>query len=219
VSATGLKSERLQRLARRAPPATAGAGVDAAEVCELCGVAVAPVHRHLVDIRSHQLLCCCRPCSLLFDRPAAAQGELRLVPDRRLRLAGFVLPEDTWARLGVPIALAFFIREDEPGRALAFYPSPLGRTQSGLDLTAWSEVEAANPVLATLAPAVEALLVNRTENRAGTWIVPIEDCYRLVAVIRGHWKGLSGGQDVWPAVDTFFAELAGRASGNRRSNG
>jgi hypothetical protein len=37
--------------------------------------------------------------------------------------------------------------------------------------------------------------------------VPIDDCYRLVALIRQEWRGLSGGTTVWPAVDRFFTEL------------
>jgi hypothetical protein len=39
--------------------------------------------------------------------------------------------------------------------------------------------------------------------------VPIDVCYRLVAVIKREWQGLSGGGTVWPAIEEFFAELAG----------
>jgi len=31
----------------------------------------------------------------------------------------------------------------------------------------------------------------------------------LVGTIRKHWKGLSGGEDVWHEIDKFFAELQG----------
>ncbi len=50
----------------------------------------------------------------------------------------------------------------------AYYPSPMGATESLLRLEAWKELEAANPVLATLEPDVEALLVDRRSGRGGT---------------------------------------------------
>ena len=50
----------------------------------------------------------------------------------------------------------------------AYYPSPMGPTESLLELDAWAALEAANPVLATLEPDVEALLVNRRAARGGT---------------------------------------------------
>jgi hypothetical protein len=63
------------------------------------------------------------------------------------------------------------------------------------------------PALGTLAPDVEALLVNTARGAQHHWLVPIDDCLRLVAVVRQTWKGLSGGNQVWPAVERFFAEL------------
>jgi hypothetical protein len=51
------------------------------------------------------------------------------------------------------------------------------------------------------------LLVNTTRDADEHWIVPIDDCYRLVAVIRREWRGLSGGSRVWPAIDGFFQAL------------
>ena len=60
----------------------------------------------------------------------------------------------------------------------------MGATESLLELDAWRELEAANPVLATLEPDVEALLVNRARGARRHWIVPIDDCYALVGLIR-----------------------------------
>ncbi len=59
---------------------------------------------------------------------------------------------------------------------------------------------------------VEALLVNRVGrpdpvNLAQYYIAPIDACYKLVGLIRAHWKGLSGGSEVWAEVDRFFADL------------
>jgi hypothetical protein len=69
------------------------------------------------------------------------------------------------------------------------------------------------PVLGTLEPDVEALLVNRVGGQA-CFRVPIDECYRLVGLIRAHWRGLSGGLEVWGQVERFFAGL--KHSGRER---
>ena len=61
------------------------------------------------------------------------------------------------------------------------------------------------------APDVEALLVDRRRRNRDHWLVPIDDCHRLVAVLRTRWKGLAGGPQVWAALTEFFDELRGRA--------
>ena len=45
------------------------------------------------------------------------------------------------------------------GRTAAFYPSPVGATESLLPADTWVEVMAANPLFASLEPDVEALLL------------------------------------------------------------
>jgi hypothetical protein len=212
--AAGLASPRLGRLARRdaraAPP-------QPPEHCELCGEPIEPEHRHLLDLENRQLLCSCRACSILFDRPEAPSTRYRLVPSRRLRLEDFELDEQTWERLRLPVEMAFFFHSSAAGRVTAFYPSPMGATESRLEIDAWSEIEAANPVLAGMAPDVEALLVERSRGDRRQWLVPIEDCYRLVAVIRTSWRGFSGGKEVWVEIERFFQELEGRARPHREA--
>jgi hypothetical protein len=185
--------------------------VQAQERCELCGTPVPAEHRHVFEVETRELRCACRACSLLFDRRGAGRGRLRLVPDRRLRLENFVLDEETWEQLRIPVEMAFFFDASKAGRVMAFYPGPMGATESRLELDAWKEVEAANPVLATLEPDVEALLVNRARGARRYWLVPIEDPYRLVALIRTRWRGLTGGKEVWAEIDGFFTELDRRA--------
>jgi hypothetical protein len=41
--------------------------------------------------------------------------------------------------------------------------------------------------------------------------VPIDDCFRLVGLIRMHWRGLTGGREVWLQLAQFFDELDRRA--------
>jgi hypothetical protein len=199
-----LASPRLQRLAQQRPTRTQE---PVQEVCELCRREIPPEHRHVLDLEDRNLLCACRPCSLLFDRRAAGGGHWKLVPERRLRLDDFQLPDELWESLRIPVDMAFFFHNTSAGRVIAYYPSPMGPTESQLELDAWDELEAANEVLRTLDPDVEALLVNRARGARRQWLVPIEDCYALVAVIRTRWRGFSGGREVWEELERFYDEL------------
>jgi hypothetical protein len=172
--------------------------------CQLCNDAVAQMHRHLIDEQTEGLLCACQPCTILFHRAAAGGNHYRLIPDRRVRLAPFPTKA-----LGVPVGLAYFVVQGDGG-VVAHYPSPLGTTTYEVEPDLWTEVVAAEPELGGLVPRVEAALINTARGACEHWIVPIDDCYRLVAVIRENWRGLSGGGAVWPAVDDFFRELAQR---------
>jgi hypothetical protein len=203
-----LLSPRLQRLAQR--PVSEVTRQE--ERCELCGNPIPAAHRHLLDLAKHELLCSCRACSTLFDRGASAGGgHFRLVPDRRLVLVDFELPDLTWERLRIPVDMAFFFHSSEHGRVMAFYPSPMGPTESLLALDAWQELEARNPVLAAMEHDVEALLVNRARGARRHWLVGVDECYALVGLIRTRWKGLSGGQEAWEEIDRFFEDLDGRS--------
>lgn len=200
---------RLAGLARKEASRPAAAEE---ERCDLCGTPVASGHRHLVDLDEQRLLCACRACVLLFDRGGAGGGHFRLVPERRVALEGFRLDDARWAGLAIPVELAFFFRSTAAARVVAFYPSPLGATESLLDLAEWEQIEADNPVLAELEPDVEALLVNGTGERRECFLVPIDDCYALVGLIRRHWRGLSGGERVWAEVEEFFDRLREEAT-------
>ncbi|MFI7241829.1 DUF5947 family protein [Streptomyces qinglanensis] len=197
-----MTSGALARVIRdAADPATGPAVRPDAERCDLCGAPAPGDHRHLLDTAGEQVLCACRPCSVLFVREAASEGHYRLIPHRRTRLE----PVPT-AALGVPVGLAFFVPRTD-GSVRAHYPSPAGATRWELDPEAWRGAVASCPELETLAAEVEALLVNTVQGREQHWIVPIDDCYRMVAVVRREWRGLSGGSRVWPEIDRFFAEL------------
>jgi hypothetical protein len=51
------------------------------------------------------------------------------------------------------------------------------------------------------------LLVNIAREHSDHWIVPIDDCFALVTLVRKEWRGLSGGTRVWPEIERFFAGL------------
>ena len=156
------------------------------------------------------MLCACRPCSILFpsDSPGA---RFRLIPETCRYLDGFELDDEVWDGLRVPVELAFFFHSTAVGRVVVFYPGPAGATESQLPLPEWAALVARNPVLRELEPDVEALLVNRTHGAREYWIAPVDVCYRLVGVIRTHWRGLGGGEEVWREIDGFFDELRARA--------
>jgi Family of unknown function (DUF5947) len=172
-----------------------------AEGCDLCGDPVLARHRHVLDERVGEPRCVCTACALLFTREAAGRGHYRLVPEERLRL-----PDLGPGDLGVPVGLAFFVPSAD-GSVVAHYPSPMGATRWEVDPEVWRVAQERCPALTDLQPGVQALLVNTTRGAREHWIVPIDDCYRLVSLIRGEWTGLSGGDRVWPAIDRFFARL------------
>jgi hypothetical protein len=198
-----VRTVALQRLARSQSRAPA-----AVEQCDLCGEPLPPEHRHLLDLATGRPECACRACAILFDRGQAGGDHYRLIPERRLCLPELVDEDRLWAALGIPVDLAFITCG--AGRALARYPSPLGLTTATPALDAWEQVVAANPPLAGLEPDVEALLVNRARGARERWIVPVDDCFRLTARLREHWRGFHGGDAVWEEIDRFFVELHAR---------
>jgi hypothetical protein len=187
----------LRRFAREQP---------AVERCDLCAVGLGDEHAHLVEPAARRLLCACQACALLFSGPG--NGRYRRVPRQIQRLPDFRLPEAQWDHLLVPIGLAFFYRSSPAERVVAFYPGPAGATESTLDPAAWQALVDANPVLAGLEPDVEALLVNRLGGAREYYRLPIDECYRLVGLVRSRWQGLTGGPAIWTEVAAFFDRLA-----------
>jgi hypothetical protein len=184
---------------------------DVEERCEFCAEPITAEHRHLIEVPTRQIICVCRSCSILFDKKAASRGKYRRIPDRRLYLEDFRLSDAQWESLRIPVGMAFIYFSTPAERVVAYYPSPMGAVESLLAMDTWREIEANNPVLATIEPDVEALLVNRARGARQHFLVPIDDCYRLVGLIRVNWKGLSGGHEVWQEIAAFFAHLQERA--------
>ena len=186
------------------------------EQCELCSAEIPAEHRHLLELSRRTLICVCIPCSILFSDPGAGQGKYRLVPSRFLKLSDFQMTDEQWDDLMIPVNMVYLFRNTAVQRVMAFYPSPAGAMESTLALEGWAELVGSNPILHDLEPDVEALLINRVKNRGGEhyrehYLVPIDVCYELVGLIRLKWRGLSGGEEVWKAIEEFFARLRGRA--------
>jgi hypothetical protein len=185
----------LRKLARRRSNA---------ERCELCSAELIPEHSHLLEIAKRQVLCACDPCAILFSETGS---RYKRIPRRIRMLSDFKVTDQEWEALMLPINLAFFYHDSAKGRVVAMYPSPAGATESLLSLEAWADLEVQNPALQKMEPDVEALFVNRVGSTHEYFLVPIDECYRLVGLIRANWRGLSGGTEVWKEIRGFFDGL------------
>jgi Family of unknown function (DUF5947) len=201
------RAQLVSSLRRLSKPAQQEPSPGNDELCDLCGAGIQAKHNHLLQLTDRRILCVCSSCWA----EGAADPEMRPTGTRVLWLEGFELPDELWAKLEVPIGLAFFMRSTGTGGVVAQYPSPAGATESELDLRAWDELCAVNPVLGTLEADIEALIVNRVSEPPQFAIAPIDECYMLVGAIKSSWEGISGGEAVERTVPVFFDELRGRA--------
>jgi hypothetical protein len=186
------------------------------ERCELCGLELAPDHGHVLDTMGRQLVCACDACVLLFSHRQS--GKYRRVSRRIQYLPNFRLNDVEWESLFIPINLAFFLRSTPAGRVLALYPSPAGVTESLVPLEAWDVLVEENPILRDLELDLEALLVNRVGPARECYLVSIDLCYQLAGLVRSHWRGLSGGSEVWEEIGRFFAELKEQSTPQREES-
>lgn len=198
------KSEYLKALRQFVRPRVA------AERCDLCSLELAAEHPHLLEPASRKIHCSCDACAILFSNQV--DGRYKRVPWRGTYLRDFRLTDLQWGSLMLPIQLAFFFYSTPDTRLIALYPSPAGAMESTLPLDAWDEIALENPALLGLQADVEALLVNRVGDKREYFIAPIDQCYKLVGLIRSKWHGLSGGTETWKAIDGFFAELKDRSA-------
>jgi len=186
-----------------------------AERCELCSVELGAQHSHLLDPVSRRMVCSCDACALLFSGQAGAH--FKRVPRPIRLLANFEMTDAQWDSLLLPINMAFFFYSSPQERVVAMYPSPAGATESLLSLESWNEIVGANPELGQMEPDVQALLANRIGHargfsRADYYLLPIDECFKLVGVIRSQWRGFSGGTEVWQQIASYFAELRQEAT-------
>lgn len=199
--AVGAPDETLSALKRFSRPRPQ------VERCALCSAPLAEEHQHLMERQSRRIECGCDACAILF---CGQEGSKYLrVPRRVRKLNDFAFTDLQWETMMIPINMAFFFK-NENGRMTAMYPSPGGAIESLLESDAWHEIFAQCQPLQKMEPEVEALLVNRI-GAGATFIVPIDECYKLVGLIRMNWRGLSGSAEVWKAIAGFFEQLEQKA--------
>ena len=190
----------LGRLARPEP-------VEEQEKCEVCGSSIAVDHRHLLELGERRILCSCEPCI------AMRSGLENYCPvgTRFVWLENVEFPNELWAAFQLPIGLAFFFRSTGVNAVVALYPSPAGATESELHLESWEKLVGLNPILENLESDSEALVVNRMGEAHQHAIVPIDECYRLVGLIKSTWEGISGGSAIEKSVPKFFEYVRHKA--------
>jgi hypothetical protein len=199
---------RMRSLARAGSPSRADRpAAPAAERCDLCHTTLPDDHRHMLHLVQRRIVCTCEACWALYS----GNAEYRPTGMRTVWLDGFECSDETWAAFRIPIGLAFFMRSTVTDSVVAFYPSPAGATESELSLEAWDALVQSNPVLEQLESDAEALVVNRMSAPAQYAIVPIDQCYGLVGLIKSRWEGISGGSAIEQAVPEFFAALRARS--------
>jgi hypothetical protein len=185
----------LKRLQQRRP---------ARECCELCARPLGDRHPHLLEPNERRLVCACEPCSFLFQGDT---GRYRRIPRDSYHLADLALDDLLWESLSIPINLAFFFFSSAANRVVSYYPSPGGAMESLVNLESWAEVAARHPRLQQLRPDVEAFLAHRLATPHQYYLVPIDRCYELSGIVRKHWQGFTGGDDVWREIAGFFTAL------------
>ena len=190
----------LGRLARPAPVPETGK-------CEICERPLSEEHRHLLELQERRILCACEPCIAM----KSGLENYCPVSTRTLWLDDFVFPDELWSAFQLPVGLAFFMRSTGTGTVVALYPSPAGATECELHLESWDKLVELNPILLDLEADAEALVVNRMVGAHQHAIVPIDECYRLVGLIKSTWQGTSGGNAIEEAVPKFFDYVRNKA--------
>jgi hypothetical protein len=166
--------------------------------CEICSAPLGARHAHAVELATHAVKCACTACAVLFRD---GNGRFRTVPDR----VEAVSAGGDWARLEIPVELAFIVRRNE---WVAFFPSPAGPVESPLSPGAAAALPELVPAAATLAAEVEAILLQRPrDGRVRCFVAPIDLCFELVGAIRREWRGFSGGDRARVEIDAFFTRL------------
>src|SRR5262249_2819696 len=196
----------------------AGAVPAAEERGEFCATGIGREHGHVADLEQSSLMCACRPCYLLFTHGQAGRGRYRSVPDRYLEDSARPMTAAEWDLLEIPVGLAFFLCSSAAGGVTGLSPDPPGvsrrpgaATQCRLDLAAWARLAADHPLLAAMAPDVEAALICRTDDRVEHFLVPVDACYELAGRMRLYWRGFDGGEQARQSIAGFLGQVRSRA--------
>lgn len=180
-----------------------------AKLCELCATEIPKEHHdHLIEPASGQLKCSCHPCALLFS--TGHKTKFKRVPQQATRLDAMSLTQLQWQSLQVPINLLFLTTKSQPAQKQAFYPSAAGAVECTFAEDLWSELRQWVPVIDELTPDIEALLIYEKEDSIILYRLSIDLCFQLIGLIRMHWRGFSGGADVYREISQFFENLDSR---------
>jgi len=180
-----------------------------AESCDFCKVMLPETHQHVINIATRTVECVCDPCAVLF--PSERSAKYKRIPRIIRALPEFRMTDEQWERLVIPIGIVFLYHSSRQSRLVGLYPSPAGAVESELDLSVWDEIEKENPCLGSLETDVEGVLIDRTRNPHEYFRVPIDECFRLVGMVRIEWRGFTGGPGVRNQISQFVDSLKQRS--------
>jgi hypothetical protein len=180
------------------------------ERCDMCSIALGSDHPHLVEPATRRLICACPACAVLFSSSANKNIEeyrrmVRALPD-------FEMTDAQWEGLMIPINMAFFFQSSAAGKVIVLYPSPAGATESLLDFDSWQAIVQTNPQLQRMNQTLKLCLLIGSRKPPTTSSFQSTSVTSSVGLIRTKWKGLSGGVEVWEAINDFFAVLRNRST-------
>ena len=199
-AARGAERRRRQR---RPPARSRSAATCAASELD-------PDHRHLLHLAERRILCACESCVALRG------GDPELRPDRAPGPSGSTTSSSptssgrrSRSRSGSPSSSTRAPRagSSRSTRARPGRPSPSSTSRPG------TSSAPATRCSMGLEPDAEALIVNRIAEPPEHAIAPIDECYRLVGLIKASWDGISGGAGPERAIEAFFGELRERRGG------
>ena len=171
--------------------------------------------------RAGKLVCSCDACAVLFSGRAGGPVPARAAR-RRVVCPTSACPTPSGRTCTCRSTWRSSSQSTPAGRVLAFYPSPAGRRRIAADARglAGPGRRESRP-RASSSPTSRRSWSTGSEGERAYYRAPIDECYKLVGLIRAHWRGLSGGTEVWDEVGRFFAGLkravASRGEESRRA--
>jgi hypothetical protein len=198
---------------RSGPPGGAGAQRQAAqERCEICSTPLPGEHPHVLEYATRSLLCSCHPCARLFVDARASSQRFRTIPDRVLANALASVDETRWRAVGIPVGLAFVVRDSHSGAARCIYPSPAGPVESEIDADGWSALTSLVALADAAEPDVEAILFRRRHGGSlDVFVAPLDACYAIVGAVRATWRGFDGGDEARRVIQQHVDHLLARS--------
>jgi len=178
--------------------------------CDVCGLPAESHTSYLVHPASRRLILCCDNCSR--NLLAGGSRKYRPVPSRVECLPEFSMTDAQWNSLNLPIHLAFFYYSTPDRGVWLVYPDSSGPNETRLPPAKWEELAAANGILRQFQPDVEGLLINRVGRIRRYFRAPIDECFKLTAIVRDNWTGVTGGVDLWRKIEWCFAHWRGSAA-------
>ena len=170
--------------------------------CELCPIGIGEDHRHLLHLVERRIVCVCETCW----STRSGDPEFRPPGSRTLVLDDFDMTDEVWQSFGIPIGLTFLCaRVSAAGsspstRARRVRPSPSSTSAPG--------TRCARPTRSSTASSPTPRPSWSTARARRVYaIVPVDQAYKLVGLVKERWEGISGGRGVQEAVAEYFEAL------------